>query len=68
MKAIQKFGLKSVLFIDGPNQNQAFLQAARNIPKCDFLPAVGANVYDILRRDFLVLSREAVQSLEERLG
>ena len=68
VKAIQKFGLESVLFIDGPNQNQAFLQAARNIPKCDFLPSVGANVYDILRRDYLVLSREAVQNLEERLG
>ena len=68
VKAIQKFGLESVLFIDGPNKNQAFLQAARNIPKCDFLPSVGANVYDILRRDYLVLSREAVQNLEERLG
>jgi len=32
------------------------------------LPSVGANVYDILRRDYLVLSREAVQNLEERLG
>ena len=68
VKAIQKFGLESVLFIDGPNQNQAFLQASRNIPKCDFLPSVGANVYDILRRDYLVLSKEAVQNLEERLG
>ena len=68
VKSIQKFGLEAVLFIDGPNQNQAFLQAARNIPKCDFLPSVGANVYDILRRDYLVLSREAVQNLEERLG
>ena len=68
VKAIKKFGLESALFIDGPNKNQAFLQAARNIPKCDFLPSVGANVYDILRRDYLVLSREAVQNLEERLG
>ena len=66
--SLEKFGLESVLFIDGPNQNQAFLKAARNIPKCDFLPSVGANVYDILRRDYLILSREAVQNLEERLG
>ena len=67
-ETIKKFGLKSVLFIDGPNQNTAFAQASSNIPKCDFLPSAGANVYDILRRDYLVLSREAVQHLEERLG
>ena len=67
-KMIKKFGLKSVLFIGGPNQNTAFAQASSNIPKCDFLPSAGANVYDILRRDYLVLSREAVQHLEERLG
>ena len=64
---IKKFGLKSVLFIDGPQTNTAFARAAQNIPECDVLPAMGANVYDILRRDTLVLSRDAVQHLEERL-
>ncbi|MBO90758.1 MAG: 50S ribosomal protein L4 [Pseudomonadota bacterium] len=68
VETIKKFGFKSVLFIDGPNQNTTFAQASSNIPKCDFLPSAGANVYDILRRDYLVLSREAVQHLEERLG
>ena len=41
--------------------------SSKEYTKCDFLPSVGANVYDILRRDYLVLSREAVQNLEERL-
>ena len=43
------------------------MRAARNLPRVDVLPQQGANVYDILRCDMLVLTRDAVQRLEERL-
>lgn len=62
-----KLGLQSVLVIDGPEVNVNFSRAARNIAHIDVLPQQGANVYDILRRDTLVLTREAVKHLEERL-
>ena len=64
---LAKFGWASVLIIDGPTLNENFARAARNLPKVDVLPQQGANVYDILRRDTLVLTREAVQHLEARL-
>ncbi|MCR9176589.1 MAG: 50S ribosomal protein L4 [Alphaproteobacteria bacterium] len=60
-------GWASVLVIDGPELNAGFARAARNIPKVDVLPQQGANVYDILRRDVLVLTRAAVETLEARL-
>jgi large subunit ribosomal protein L4 len=56
-----------VLIIDGPNLDEGFRRAAGNIPGIDLLPQQGANVYDILRRDTLVLTRDAVQHLEARL-
>ena len=59
-------GWASVLIIDGA-VNENFARAARNLPKVDVLPEQGANVYDILRRDTLVLTRAAVQQLEARL-
>jgi len=59
-------GWASVLIIDGA-VNESFARAARNLPKVDVLPEQGANVYDILRRDTLVLTRTAVQQLEARL-
>ena len=59
-------GWESVLIIDGA-VNDDFARAARNLPKVDVLPEKGANVYDILRRDTLVLTRDAVQQLEARL-
>jgi large subunit ribosomal protein L4 len=59
-------GWDSVLIIDG-TVNDGFARAARNLPKVDVLPTQGANVYDILRRDTLVLTRDAVQQLEARL-
>ena len=59
-------GWGSVLIIDGA-VNANFARAARNLPKVDVLPEQGANVYDILRRDTLVLTRAAVQQLEARL-
>jgi large subunit ribosomal protein L4 len=64
---LQAFGWDSVLIIDGATLDEGFARAARNIPKVDLLPQQGANVYDILRRDTLVLTRDAVQSLEARL-
>jgi large subunit ribosomal protein L4 len=60
-------GWTSVLIIDGPVVDSAFARAARNLPQVDVLPQQGANVYDILHRDTLVLTREAVQHLEARL-
>ena len=59
-------GWESVLIIDGA-VDEGFARAARNLPKVDVLPEKGANVYDILRRDTLVLTRDAVQQLEARL-
>jgi len=60
-------GWESVLIIDGAAVDEGFARAARNLPKVDVLPSVGANVYDILRRDTLVLTRAAVEQLEARL-
>ena len=60
-------GWESVLIIDGSELDQGFARAARNLPKVDVLPQQGANVYDILRRDTLVLTKDAVQHLEARL-
>jgi len=60
-------GWESVLVIDGAVVDEGFAKAARNLPKVDVLPSQGANVYDILRRDTLVLTRAAVEQLEARL-
>jgi large subunit ribosomal protein L4 len=60
-------GWDSVLIIDGQAVDEGFARAARNIPKVDVLPQQGANVYDILRRDTLVLTRAAAEALEARL-
>jgi len=62
-----KMGVKSALVIDGANLDPNFAKAARNIPLIDVLPEQGANVYDILRRDILVLTKNAVEQLQERL-
>ncbi|SDG48152.1 MULTISPECIES: 50S ribosomal protein L4 [Thalassobaculum] len=63
----KKLGWSSVLVIDGDAVNENFARAARNIPLVDLLPQQGANVYDILRRDTLVLTKGAVEQLEARL-
>ena len=57
----------SVLLIDGPEIDQNFASAARNIAGLDVLPPQGANVYDILRRNTLVLTKSAIEHLEARL-
>jgi large subunit ribosomal protein L4 len=62
-----KLGLSSALIVGGAELDQNFARAARNIPLVDVLPTQGANVYDILRRDTLVLTRDAVEALEGRL-
>ena len=64
---LKGFGFASALFIDGANLDENFARAAGNIPLIDVLPEQGANVYDILRRDTLFLTRNAVEQLEARL-
>lgn len=64
---LDKMGLRSALVIDGANLDPNFAKAARNIPMLDVLPEQGANVYDILRCDTLVLTKNAVEQLQERL-
>lgn len=59
-------GLTNALIIDGATLQDNFALAARNIPNVDVLPVQGINVYDILRRDKLVLTRAALDALEER--
>ena len=57
-----------VLVIDGESVNDGFSKAARNIPGVNVLPAMGANVYDILKHDTLVLTKDAVEKLEARFN
>ena len=57
-----------VLVIDGESVNDGFSKAARNIPGVNVLPAMGANVYDILKHDTLVLTKDAVENLEARFN
>jgi large subunit ribosomal protein L4 len=64
---LTKLNLANALFIDGAELNVNFALASRNIPFIDVLPSQGANVYDILRREVLVLTTDAVQALEARL-
>ncbi len=66
-KKFSSLGWASVLVIDGDTLNEGFARAARNIPDVDVLPQQGANVFDILRRDTLVLTKDAVAALEARL-
>ena len=61
-------GLTSALIIGGAEIDENFGRAARNIQKIDVLPIQGINVYDILRRDTLVLTRAAITALEERFA
>ncbi len=61
-------GLTNCLFIDGKEVDVNFALASRNIAGVDVLPSIGANVYDILRKDKLVLTKDAVSCLEERLN
>ena len=64
--SFDKAALKNVLIIDGAAVEANFAQAARNIPNVDVLPVQGINVYDIIRRDKLVLTKAALEALEAR--
>ncbi|MGZ8387621.1 MAG: 50S ribosomal protein L4 [Rhodoplanes sp.] len=61
-----QLGLDNALIIDGAELDQAFSLAARNLPNIDVLPVQGLNVYDILRRTKLVLTKAALDALEAR--
>jgi large subunit ribosomal protein L4 len=64
----EKLGLLNALIIDGAALEAEFARAARNIPNIDVLPVVGINVYDILRRKKLVLTKAAIEALEARFA
>jgi len=66
-KQVAKLGWKRALIIDGATVNDLFAKAARNIEGLDILPSMGANVYDILKRDTLVITKAGVEALEARL-
>ena len=65
---LAKLGLTNALIIDGAAVDANFAMAARNIPDIDVLPVQGINVYDILRRHTLVLTRAALTALEARFA
>jgi len=66
-KQVKDLGWKRTLVIDGADVNEQFATAARNIEGLDILPTMGANVYDILKRDTLVITKAGVEALEARL-
>lgn len=63
---LSELGLANALVVGGQQIDENFARAAKNIPLIDVLPVQGINVYDILRRDTLVLTKAAVEALEER--
>jgi large subunit ribosomal protein L4 len=66
--SLAKLGLASALIIDGPDVDANFRLAARNIREIDVLPTDGLNVYDVLRRRKLVLTKSAIAQIEARLS
>ena len=66
-KAVANLGWKRALIIDGAAVNENFAQAARNVEGLDILPTMGANVFDILKRDTLVITKAGLEALEARL-
>jgi len=66
-KMVANLGWKRALIIDGAAVNENFAQAARNIEGLDILPTMGANVFDILKRDTLVITKAGLKALEARL-
>src|SRR5690606_35163876 len=66
-QAAKELGWKRVLIIDGAEVNENFARAAANIAGLGVLPSMGANVYDTLKRDTLVLTKAGVEALEARL-
>ena len=66
-KQVKDLGWKRALVIDGAEVNENFARAIQNIEGLDVLPTMGANVYDILKRDTLVITKAGVEALEARL-
>lgn len=66
-EALKKFELDSALIVGGEEIDVNFARATANLPRIDVLPSQGANVYDIMRRDVLVLTKKAVENLTEKL-
>jgi len=67
VKKLKVLGWSSALIVDR-TVDEGFLRASRNIPGIDILPTVGANVYDILRHDLLVVTANGVEGLKDRLS
>ncbi len=65
--AIAQFGFNSALIIGGSEVDVNFARATANLPRIDVLPSAGVNVYDIIRRDVLVLTKDAVNDITEKL-
>jgi len=65
---LDRLGIESALFVTAGEVERNFALASRNLPLIDVLPQEGANVYDILRRDLLVITRDAARLIEERLA
>ena len=63
---LEALGLTNALIIGGQNVDENFAKSARNIPDVDVLPVAGLNVYDVLRRDKLVLTKDAVEGVHAR--
>ena len=66
-KQVANLGRKRALALDGAEVSEGFLKASRNIEGLDILPTMGANVYDILKRDTLVITKAGLEALEARL-
>ena len=66
-KQVKNLGWQRALIIDGSEVSESFAMAARNVEGVDILPTMGANVYDILKRDTLVITKAGVEALEARL-
>ena len=66
-KQVKDLGWKRALVVDGASVNEEFLVASRNIEGLDILPSMGANVYDILKSDTLVITKAGIEALEARL-
>ena len=64
--AFKGLGIENALIISGASVNENFARAARNIPNIDVLPVAGLNVYDILRRRTLVITKEAAEGIKAR--
>ena len=65
---LKKLGISNALVVGGEKLDEKFAKAARNIPNIDVLPLAGLNVYDVLRRKTLVLTREAVEGVNARFA